>query len=295
MRRFIPSMGSLIAFEAVAKHLSFSRAADDLALTQSAVSRQIKALEDLLDVRLFERLPHKLILTEAGESFLPEVTEALEQLSAATSNVVNFQNGKTILRLSCTPTFAVKWLVSRLSDFHRRHPQISIELSARSTSFNILETNIDAAINMGSVAWPGTASDSLGENKTAIVCSPQYRDANRIRVPGDLTRVALLHTVGIPTAWLQWFELAGIEHPSPLAGWRLEQFQFVAEAAASGAGVAIIPRLFVEQDLDRGDLVELFVGTVALDFSYMLIYRPDRQSSMALSAFRKWIVEQSFS
>lgn len=292
MRRFIPSIGSLVAFEAVAKHLSFSRAANELALTQSAVSRQVKLLEDQLNVRLFERLPHSLILTEAGQKFLPEIVEALELLTNSTANMVNFQDGRSVIRISCTPTLASRVLVPALVEFHRLHPNITVDLVTRSTAFNLAETNLDMAINMGSVPWPGTTADPIFTTPAAVVGSNDYLRRAGIATLTDMARANLIHISALPGAWQQWFTSAGVQHPTPMTGWHLEQFQYGADAAVAGFGLALLPRLFVKAELQRGDLQEVFAGKVAMDFTYLLILRPDRRSSEAISIFRKWILNQ---
>lgn len=294
MRRFIPSIGSLLAFEAVAKNLSFSRAANELALTQSAVSRQIKLLEDQLNVKLFERMPHNLILTEAGEKFLPEVVEALEMLSSSTANMVNFRDGRSVIRLSCTPTLASRVLIPALVDFHRLYPGITVDLVTKSAAFNLAETNLDMAINMGSVPWPGMTGAPLFTSPAAVVGSKDYLRQAGISTLADMPRAKLIHITPLSGAWHEWLSLAGVDHPAPMAGWHLEQFQYGADAAIAGSGLALLPRLFVKAELQRGDLQELFAGTVAMDFTYLLILRPDRRSSEAISKFWNWILDQRF-
>ncbi|MEO4001232.1 LysR substrate-binding domain-containing protein [Mesorhizobium sp. CAU 1732] len=294
MRRFIPSIGSLVAFESVAKHLSFSRAANELALTQSAVSRQIKVLEDQINVQLFERLPHNLILTEAGEKFLPEVVEALELLSTSTANMVNFQDGRSVIRISCTPTLASRVLIPALVEFHRLHPGITVDLVTKSAAFNLAETNLDMAINMGSIPWPGMTADPLFTSPAIVVGSKEYIRRANIRTLADMSRAQLIHISPLSSAWQQWLTSAGVEHPAPMAGWHLEQFQYGTDAALAGSGLALLPRLFVKAELQRGDLQEMFAGTVAMDFTYLLILRPDRRSSQAISTFRKWLLNQKF-
>lgn len=292
MRRFIPPINCLIAFEAVAKHLSFSRAADELALTQSAVSRQIKLLEDQLNVQLFERLHHNLVLTDAGNKLLPQLIDSLELMSEATSALINFQEGRSVIRIGCTPTLASKILVPQLVLFQQKFPDITFELVTRSVPFNLLESDLDIAINMGNVAWPGTAADRLLTTSAAVVCSPAYRDRIDLTTLADVSRADLLHSTGLRGAWADWLHSAGVSHPSPTAGWHLEQFEYLAEAAAAGGGVAILPRLFIAKQLQRGELIELFAGKVVMNFTYLLIIQPSRRSSQAISIFRDWILKQ---
>jgi LysR family transcriptional regulator, glycine cleavage system transcriptional activator len=292
MRRLIPSIGSLIAFEAVARHLSFSKAADDLALTQSAVSRQIGALEQMLGTELFERRPHRLVLTETGASYLSDVIDALERLSASTVRVMSNRKGGGVVHVVSTPTFATLWLLPRLPSFYKQHPGIQIMLRTRSTPFNLLEGNVDIAINMSVVNWPGTIADPLVTTPAIAVCSAEFKKRYRLTAPQDLVAAPLIQHYSIPAAWSEWLAEMGVAHPAPLVGQQFDQFVLATQAAVAGLGIAVMPRLFVESELRAGALIEPFAEASQRTFTYMM-FRPENRRQPALQIFKDWLLEEA--
>jgi LysR family glycine cleavage system transcriptional activator len=292
MRRLIPSTASLIAFEAVARHLSFSKAADDLALTQSAVSRQIGALEQMLGSQLFERRPHGLVLTETGAIYLVDVIDALERLSGSTVRIMGNRKGGGIVQVVSTPTFATLWLLPRLPEFYRRHPRIQIMLRTRSTPFNLLEANVDLAINMSFVNWPGTIADPLVTTSVVVVCSSEFKQRHGLKRPDDLIGVPLIQHYTMPNTWTDWLNEMGVAHPEPLVGQQFDQFTLATQAAVAGLGIVVMPRLFVEAELDAGTLIEPFAGRSERTFTYMM-FRPEHRRQPALQLFKDWLLAQA--
>ncbi|SDR64244.1 transcriptional regulator, LysR family [Rhizobiales bacterium GAS113] len=292
MRRLIPSIGSLIAFEAVARHLSFSKAADDLSLTQSAVSRQIGTLEQMLGMQLFERRPHRLVLTETGATYLADVIDALERLSASTVRVMSNRKGVGVVQVVSTPTFASIWLLPRLPRFYKQHPEIQIMLRTRSTPFNLLESNVDIAINMSVVTWPGTIADPLVSSPAVAVCSAQFKERYRLEVPNDLIGKPLIQHYSIPDTWSEWLAEMGVAHPAPLVGQQFDQFVLATQAAVAGLGIVIMPRLFVEAELRARELIEPFAKRSKRTFTYMMFRSEDRQLP-ALQIFKDWLLDEA--
>ena len=292
MRRLIPSTASLIAFEAVARHLSFSKAADDLALTQSAVSRQIGALEQMLGSQLFERRPHGLVLTETGAIYLVDVIDALERLSGSTVRIMGNRKGGGIVQVVSTPTFATLWLLPRLPEFYRRHPRIQIMLRTRSTPFNLLEANVDLAINMSFVNWPGTIADPLVSTSMVVVCSLEFKQRHCLKRPTDLIGVPLIQHYTMPNTWTDWLTEMGVAHPEPLVGQQFDQFTLATQAAVAGLGIVVMPRLFVQAELDAGTLIEPFAERSERTFTYMM-FRPEHRRQPALQLFKDWLLEQA--
>ncbi|HJU18501.1 MAG TPA: LysR substrate-binding domain-containing protein [Stellaceae bacterium] len=290
MRRRLPSLASLQAFEAVARHLSFSRAADELSLTQSAVSRQVAALEDMLNLKLLNRVPHRLTLTDAGATYFQEVREALERLAGATLRVMASRAGVGVLNVAITPSLAAKWFVPRLQRFYAEHPGITILLTTRSDAFDLRAEGFDAAINTPNHARPGMATERLFDTEVIVVCTPELRDRYGIAAPRDLAHVPLLQHRTIPALWSDWFSSIEESHPAPTEGLQLDQIALVVEAALLGFGVAILPHFYARQELASGRLVVPFEILSTLRLNYVLIYPPERCASPLMQAFRNWLL-----
>lgn len=293
MRRRFPSITSLQAFEAVARHLNFSRAADELSLTQSAVSRQVAALENLLNLKLLDRLPQRLVLTDAGLVYSREVRETLERLAAATLHVMASRTGVGVLNVAITPSLAAKWFVPRLQHFYELNPGITVQLTTRSDAFDLRAEGFDTAINSPNNVWPGMATDPLFDAGVIVVCTSEFRDRHCIRAVSDLSRAPLLQHRTIPDLWRDWFRSIDEGHPAPTEGLQLDQIALVVEAALLGFGVAILPRFYAQQELAAGRLIVPFNTSSDLKMNYVLIYLPERRGSPLLQCFRQWLLEES--
>ena len=207
-------------------------------MTQSAVSRQIGALEHMLGSQLFERRPHGLVLTETGAIYLLDVIDALERLSGSTVRIMGNRKGGGIVQVVSTPTFATLWLLPRLPEFYRRHPRIQIMLRTRSTPFNLLEANVDLAINMSFVNWPGTIADPLVTTSVVVVCSPEFKQRHGLKCPEDLIGLPLIQHYTMPNTWTDWLNEMGVAHPEPSVGQQFDQFTLATQAAVAGLGIA---------------------------------------------------------
>ena len=214
-RAFLPSTADLLAFEAAARHQSVSRAAEELHLTQSAVSRQIRQLEEQIGTALFHRVRQRVVLTDAGRVYAADVQNLLQQLSACTQKAMAFSSTDGLLNLAVLPTLGTRWLIPRLGGFMALHPEAMVNFSARTEPFDFAGTPFDAAIHFGTPHWAGAVCEFLMHEQTVPVCSPTYRDRHHIQSPHDLARVVLLQQSTRPTQWAAWFELAGA--PTALA------------------------------------------------------------------------------
>jgi len=292
-RAFVPPADALIAFECAARHLSFTRAAEELHLTQGAISKQVRQLEDRLGVELFRRIRQRIVLTDAGRIYLHDIRGALEQMTAATRQVMSYAGSADVLNLAVLPTFGTRWLAPRLSEFIRRYPDAGLNLSVRLQPFDFEEEPFDGAIHHGDPVWAGAIAERLFDEEVIPVSSRAFRDRHEIRTPFDLARVPRLQLATRPLAWRQWFELAGVETDTAFQGARFEQFVMISEAAIHHAGAALIPRFFVEAELASGRLVRLFDLSLGEQTAYYFVYPEGRTMRPVVTAFRQWLMEEA--
>lgn len=296
MRRKIPASNTLLCFEAAARHCSLTRAAVELSLTQSAVSRQILALEEYLGLPLFRRTRHGMELTAVGADYAARVGQRLGALEQDTLDIMGAGAPGGDVHLASVPTFAAKWLIPRLADFTRRHPAITVHIDTRTRPFLFAETALDAAIYAGTPEqlrqWAGTHSQRLLDEEVVVVCHPRLLGKRKTIKAETLVGMPLLQQGTRPDAWSQWFAQAGIEAPRALAGPRYEQFSMTAAAAAQGMGLALVPRLLVEPELARGELVVAHPLALASLRGYYLV-RPQGMdvAPPALEQFAQWLLQ----
>ncbi|MCA1242701.1 LysR family transcriptional regulator [Stappia stellulata] len=288
-RGFVPHADSLIAFECAARHGSFTRAAEELHLTQGAISKQVRHLETRLGVELFKRVRQRIVLTDAGRLYLHDVRGALESLTAATRQVMSFAGNADVLNLATLPSFGTRWLAPRLARFVAGYPAASFNLAVRLRPFDFAKEPFDAAIHYGDPVWAGAIAEPLFREDVIAVASPGFRDRHRIETPGDLAPVMRLHQSTRPLAWRQWFELAGVETELAFQGPRFEQFVMMAQAAANDFGAALVPRFLVGDELAEGRLVQLFDVVLRLPSAYHIVYPENRTLRPVASAFRDWL------
>lgn len=291
-RGFLPNIGNLLAFEATARHGSVSRAAEELNLTQSAVSRQIQQLEESLRVSLFHRTRQRVVLTDVGRLYASQVRNTLAELADATHQAVALSGTRGVLNLAVLPTFGTRWLIPRVPDFLARHPDATVNFGVRLVPFDFASEPFDAAIHFGEPHWPGAVCDLLRHEEAVPVCSPAYRERENIRTPQDLARVTLLQQSTRPTAWAEWFRSLNIEAGNPLRGPRFEQFAMVAQAAAAGLGAALIPQFLIGEELASGRLAILFPHSLVSGGSYYLVYPEHKAKAPLVRSFRDWILSE---
>jgi len=289
----LPSVGDLTAFEAAARHASFTRAAAELHLTQSAISRAVRMLEDRIGVTLFERVRQRVVLTAAGSLYLKEVRRILADLREATRAVMSYADETATLNVAVLPTFATRWLVPRLPDFMAAHPDVTLNLSARLEPFEFADEPFDGAIHYGSPTWAASRCHHLMDEVTVVVASPEYRAARRLETPADLQRATLLHQTTRPRAWSDWCRQADVEIEAVNRGPRYEQFAMIAQAAAAGLGAALLPEVLIEEELSRGRLEILFPEGLTGPSAYYWVVPEDKAASPALRSFTQWITAQA--
>ncbi|PTQ91641.1 LysR family transcriptional regulator [Paraburkholderia sp. GV068] len=293
MRKFkIPNMSALLAFEAAARHESFTHAAKELFLTESAISRQIATLESNLGVRLFVRSKQRVMLTRAGRLYGTQVRRALENLDRDTLSIIAHGSGGGYLELAVLPTFASQWLIPRMKDFNDRNPDVRINMGIRTDLFSFEESHFEAAIHYGKPTWPGTSSDYLFGEEVVPVCAPSLL-AKRVRKPHELLNYPLLHSTTRPDAWSRWFANLGVEDNATMQGVRYELHSMLISAAAAGLGIALVPKFFVDEQLTQLGLVIPFAATAVEESAYYLVYPTELSHGKPLELFRTWLLEEA--
>lgn len=289
MRRKIPNTWALTAFEAAARHASFTKAARELALTQSAICRQIAGLESFLGVKLFIRSKRGVTLTEAGQTYSRQVSQRLDAVERDTLELMARRGLGGTLELATVPTFATRWLLPRLAGFQRRYPDITINLSTSTRPFLFDDTHFDAAIYFGDASWPGTEARALMREELVPVCSPRLIAPQKKLRPEDVRQYPLLQQSTRPYAWRQWFESLGLTIEGDMTGPRYELFSMLSQAAIHQIGIALIPRFLVEDELAAGQLTMPVNHAYISDKSYRLIYPEQKADSAVLQHFRDWL------
>ncbi|MEO3472211.1 LysR family transcriptional regulator [Roseomonas sp. CAU 1739] len=280
-------LNALRAFEAAARHLSFTRAGLELRVTQAAVSHQVKALEEILGIRLFRRLSRGLALTEEGEALLPVLTDAFRSIGATLNR---FQAGRPqeVLTLGAVGTFVTGWLLRRLPAFRAEHPFIDLRLMTNNNRVDLAGEGLDAAIRFGDGAWHGTEATRLLAAPLGPLCAPAV--ARRLQLPADLLRETLLRSYRVDE-WEQWFAAVGLTAPN-IRGFVFDSSLAMAEAAMQGAGVGLLPARMVEHHLRDGRLVRPFAAEVTLG-AYWLTRLRSRPETEALAALRRWLMAEA--
>ncbi len=289
MQRRLPPLNSLRAFESAARLLSFTRAADELAVTQSAVSHQVKTLEDWAGLPLFRRDGRAVALTEAAAKFLPAVTLALDQLALAGRKLQAVDPGQGWLTVAVMPSFAGKWLVPRLSTFRAKHPNIDVWLATFEAQTGALGADVDIAIRYGREEWAGTGLTSIKilSEELFPVCAPAM--AAQLQEPTDLARATLLHDE-LREDWAMWLRTAGVTTVDATRGPGFDDSGLLIQAAIEGLGVALGRSVLVKGDLEAGRLVRPFATTRPGGSAYYLVYSPELENAPKIKAFREWLL-----
>lgn len=290
MRRKIPSTAALVAFESAARHQSFTKAAEELALTQSAICRQVGGLEEFLGVALFRRSRRGVQLTEAGLAYARKVAAQLDAVERDTRALMG-QQGAMSLELAVVPTFGTQWLLPRLQAFQRLHPEVTVNLTSRTRPFLFADTEFDAAIYFGDADWSGTESHFLMHENSQPVCHPSLLGGRTELDAATIAELPLLQQTTRPYAWRQWFNSLGLNLPQDMSGPRYELFSMLAQAASHGMGVALIPPFLIERELADGRLSIAVPHSCVSDRGYYLMIPERKVETTALRAFRDWLLE----
>jgi LysR family glycine cleavage system transcriptional activator len=305
MRRKIPNTAALLAFEAAARHQSFTKAGQELALTQSAICRQIAALEEFLGVPLFSRSKRGVRLTDAGLAYSRQIAARLDEVERDTLDLMAGRSAGGTLEIGTVPTFATRWLIPRLARFQALHPDIVINLATRTRPFLFEGSGLDAAIYFGEAGWPGTQATVLMPEDLVPVCAPALLSNRRLasdqrKSPwnADLgqsfwAEVPLLQMSTRPYAWRQWFAAATITRANDLAGPRFELFSMLAAAAAEGLGIALLPRFLFAEEIAAGRLCVAHDLPLRSPHAYTWIVPEQRSDDPALTAFGRWLAAEA--
>ena len=285
-RRFLPSVSSLLALEAVDRLGTATAAAEDLALTHSAISRQLKALEEQIGVRLFRRAGKGLTLTPAGLDYAASVRDYLQDL-ARSSMKIRAAGEKSSLNIAVLPAFGTHWLLPRLKTFAAQYPDITVNLSTRLAPFDFSRDKLDAAIHFGNRDWPGVEYLDLGQESIIPACAPDLL-ANGPMQAQNLLTLPLLHLDSRPGAWEDWFERNG--HPSErLRGMLFDQFTHMVEAAVHGFGVALLPEFIAKVEFARGRLTPATLEYTRIESRYFCVWPQLRPPSRPLQRMLDWL------
>ncbi len=285
-------MSLLLAFDASARHLSFTRAAHDLHLTQSAVSRQVQALEELLGVALFVREQRKINLTGVGATYHREIAQALQRIRSGSLQAISSRSGGGSLHLAVLPTFASKWLLPRLHHFYKLNPGLLVHVHSRIGQFDLDQAGIDAVISAGDGTWPGLVSHRMMEEVLLPVISPSLRREHALHTPADIAQHLLLVVASRSNAWLRWFENQGLPTSQMRLGPQFELTSHLIQAVTSGIGVGLLPSFLVQDELANGTLELAFDLPLVSGYSYFLHVRPERLSVPSVLTFTNWIMEE---
>ena len=287
MRDRLPPLSALRAFETAARHLNFSRAAEELSITHSAVSHQIKALEGHLGVKLFKRSGRAMLLTSDGQRLYAHVREAFARLQRGVAEL-RADARRSIITVSVLPGFAARWLVPRLPEFNRRHPDMDVNLRATLELTDFSREEVDLAVRFGAGSWPGLTAEKLLDEEIFPVCSPRYRGGHLPHTPEELLECTLLQNVYEP--WEQWFRAVGVTPPATPHGPGFSESNLLLKAAVEGQGVALALGALVQAELKSGELVQCFPALRAR-YAYYLVHPQQDPLPPKVAAFKAWLKE----
>src|SRR4051812_46523913 len=294
MRPRLPPLNALKTFEAAARHESFTRAAEELCVTQGAVSHQVKALEAELGIKLFNRERQRLVITGAGRDYLTVVRDALDRIALGTERLLQRQNAG-VLTVSTSPDFAAKWLVHRLGHFAEAHPEIDLRVSATLHHVDFAREEVDLAVRHGDGNWPGLDTVRLSSEQLFAVCSPKLLTGRRrLSKPSDILKYPLIH-MDSRTDWSKWLQAAGLEGAAVIHGPVLNRASMVIDAAINGQGIALARTTLSAWDLINGRLVRPFAETLRLSKTYWIICPKATAALPKIVTFRDWLLAEASS
>jgi LysR family glycine cleavage system transcriptional activator len=292
-------LNGLRAFEAAARHLSFTKAAEELFVTQAAVSHQVKALEEHLDLKLFRRFNRRLMLTDAGQDYYPQLRDALDSIDRATRRLRRQQETETTLRVTVLPSLAAKWLMPRLPEFSLLHPDLDVLISASDQLIDLEHENFHMAIRFGFGRYPGLFVTRLMGDKIFPVCAPRLLEGERsLRRPADLANHTLLHDDMArrdesSNDWASWLDAANVQGVDPYRGPAFSHSSMVLTAAIDGQGVALGRLTLAADDMAAGRLVCPFGPVIDAPLHYYVVSPPTLAEHPMVLQFREWLIEQA--
>lgn len=296
MERRLPPLNALRAFEAAGRHLSLTKAAEELHVTPAAVSHQVKALEDYLGVQLFRRLNRALLLTDAGQACLPGLAEGFDRLAEAVT-ASRIRDEHRALAITAPPTFGARWLLSRLDRFRARHPGIDVRIDATDRLVDFAREEVDIGIRYGTGNYPDVHVEPLMAEEVFAVCSPRLLEGSGpLRKPADLKAHTLLHSEWTTRAqpdWAMWLLAAGVRDIDPSRGPQFSLAGMAIQAAIEGHGVALAGSVLVADDLAAGRLIKPFDLSVPVSFGYYMVCAKTAVNRPRIVAFREWLIAEA--
>lgn len=293
MRRYLPSLSALHAFEAAARYMNFTKAADDLGLTQSGISRQIKNLEEFLGVTLFQRSGPRLVLTDLGAVYFREVALILDKLQEISIDAVRGRALDSSVMLGTLPTLGSRWLPTRLGPLIAANPNIPLEITLATPDVDFETTRLDIAMLRGLGTWTNARSIELFAEEVAVVASPSLIGAGAILHPSDFAKFPMLQNASRPSMWLHWLSLLGLEYHGRIQGPRFAHSDMIINAAINGTGIAIVPLCYIDLELARGELHMPFGPPLRSDESYYVVYPERKAHHKNVVVVRDWLIQES--
>lgn len=293
MRRKVPSTTVLMGFEAAARHVSFTEAAQELSLTQSAICRQIASLEEFLGVKLFRRGRQGVRLTDAGFNYYRLVAQRLNEIERDTLSVMGNHGAENTIELAVVPTFGTRWLIPRLRRFRALHPNITLNMTNKTRPFLFSDTPFDAAIYFGDGSWSGTSTTLIMREELVPVCSPDLIAPATSLAPDAMVNFPLLQQTTRPYAWREWFRALDMKVERDMAGPRYELFTMLAEAAANGLGTALVPPFLIVRELASGELIQPVGHSVQSQGGYYFVSPDHSRNNEAVALFRDWVLAEA--
>lgn len=290
MRRYLPSLSALHAFEAAARYMNFTRAAADLGLTQSGISRQIRNLEEFLGATLFHRSGPRLVLTETGANYYRNLALTLDRLEEISIDAVRGRSVDSSLMIGTHPTLASRWLPARLGSFIGTYPDIPLEVMPAMPSTDFETTRLDVTILRGAGTWLHARSIELFPEMLAVVASPALIPPGAKLNPLQFAEFPLLQNAGRPSLWLNWLRLAELSYSGRIQGTRFAHHEMIINAAIHGLGLAVVPTFYIREELQRGQLHMPFGEPVQSDDSYYLVYPERKSHNPSVIVFRDWLL-----
>jgi LysR family glycine cleavage system transcriptional activator len=291
MRQRLPALNALKVFEAAARHESFTRAAEELSVTQGAVSHQVKALEAELGLKLFNRERQRLVITEAGRDYLTVIRDALDRIAVGTERLLQRQNAG-VLTVSASPDFAAKWLVHRLGHFVEAHPAIDLRVSGTLHHVDFAREEVDLAVRHGEGNWPGLDAVKLCAEHVFAVCSPKLLTGRKqVTKPADILKFPLIH-LNNREGWSKWLEAVGIEDSKVIHGPVLNRDAMAIDAAVNGQGVVLARTTLASWDLINGRLARPLPEALRLGKSYWIVCPKATASQTKITTFREWLAAE---
>ncbi|MDA0702138.1 MAG: transcriptional regulator GcvA [Proteobacteria bacterium] len=292
MARKLPPLNALRAFEAAARHLSFTKAAQELHVTQAAISHQVKALEERLSVQMFRRMNRALLLTDEGQAYLPAVREAFDIIDAATARLLERDRAGSLV-VSCMPSFAAAWLVRRLGRFRAKHPELDVRIDPTVALVDFMREDVDIAVRYGRGDWSGVVSERFMTEDIVPMCSPELlAGSHPLRTPEDLRHHTLLHDDG-HADWRRWLLAMEVEGIDASRGLTFTDSSLVVQAAVQSQGVALGRTAMATDELASGRLVRPFEYVLPVEYAYYIVYPEAYSERLKVAAFRDWLKQEA--